>query len=137
MNSNIYQKIHDTFSKQPFMQLLDVQMTSLSAGESTLTFSYQPQFTQQNGFLHAGVLTSVADTACGMAALTLLPEHFDILAVEFKINLMKSAVGTNFCAKATVIQSGKKLSIVRCDIYNDEQKIVATMTNTLFNISHA
>lgn len=136
ISNNIYQKIQTTFNKQPFMQLLGVSMTELSEGKSTLTFSYKEELTQQNKFLHAGVLTSVADTACGMAALTLLPESYDILAVEFKINLLKPSIGTHFSAKAEVLQSGKKLSIVRCDIFNNHEKLVATMTNTLFNVSH-
>jgi uncharacterized protein (TIGR00369 family) len=136
ISETIYQKIQNTFRNQPFMQLLGVTMTELSEGKSTLTFSYTDELAQQNKFLHAGVLTSVADTACGMAALTLLPESYDILAVEFKINLMKPAIGTHFAAKAEVLQSGKKLSIVRCDIYNNQEKLIATMTNTLFNVCH-
>ncbi len=131
----IYNKIQNSFSNQPFMQLLDVRLTGLSEGKSILAFEYRHQLTQQNGYLHAGVLTSVADTACGMAALTLLPLCSDILAVEFKINLLKPAVGTAFSAKAEVLQCGKKLSIVRCDIYNDQEKLVATMTNTLINVN--
>src|SRR4030095_6641532 len=86
----------DTFGRQQAMRTLGISIARLEAGEVDLAMAYSPDFTQQNGFVHAGVITAGLDTACGIAAFTLMPAGSDILTVEFKTNLLAPADGTRF-----------------------------------------
>ena len=74
----------ETFGRQQAMRTLGISIARLEAGEVDLAMAYSPDFTQQNGFVHAGVITAGLDTACGIAAFTLMPAGSDILTVEFK-----------------------------------------------------
>jgi uncharacterized protein (TIGR00369 family) len=108
------------------------------AGEVDLAMAYSPDFTQQNGFVHAGVITAGLDTACGIAAFTLMPAGSDILTVEFKTNLLAPASGARFFFRATVVKPGRTLTI--CDARADAERdgaehLVATMTGTLMALA--
>jgi uncharacterized protein (TIGR00369 family) len=95
---------------------------------------YSPDFTQQNGFVHAGIVTAGLDTACGIAAFTLMPAGSDILTVEFKTNLLAPAMGTRFAFRAAVIKPGRTLTICEARGYAERdgaEHLIATMTGTL------
>ena len=79
------------FDRQRAMRTLGISIAQLEAGEVELSMPYAPDFTQQNGFVHAGIITAGLDNACGIAAFTLMPAGFDILTVEFKTNLLAPA----------------------------------------------
>lgn len=124
----------DTFARQQAMRTLGISIARLEAGEVDLAMDYSPDFTQQNGFIHAGVITAGLDNACGMAAFTLMPAGADILTVEFKTNLLAPASGERFVFRATVVKAGRTLTI--CDarayaIRAGAEHLVATMTGTL------
>ena len=94
---------------------------------------YDERFCQQNGFLHAGAIASVADSANGYAAYTLAPPDTDVLAVEFKINLLEPARASGFRARARVLRGGRPLSVGQADVVPTEPdaRLVAMMTSTI------
>jgi uncharacterized protein (TIGR00369 family) len=86
------------------MDTLGAQLVTVRPGEAVIELPFSSQLTQQDGFLHAGAITSIMDSACGYAALSLMPEGSAVLSVEFKVNLMKPAAGSMFRAKSAQIR---------------------------------
>ena len=130
--------VRDSFSQQGFMKTLGAEISVLDHGQVEIRVAYRPTLTQQNGFIHAGVLTSILDSACGYAAMSVGPEKHDVLSVEFKVNLLAPAKGERFVARAAVKRAGKNLTVCTADafaIQNGEEKVVATMLATMMNIS--
>ena len=116
------------------MSMLDAELSACLPGEVAIHMPYSPTLTQQDGFLHAGVVTALADTACGYAAMTLMPEDAEVLSVEFKVNLLSPAVGEGFLASGFVIKPGRTLTVCRGDVFaikDGEEKLVATMQATM------
>lgn len=116
------------------MATLGAELTHIAAGEATIEMPYHEDFTQQDGFLHAGTLTTIADSACGYAAYTLMPEGVGVLSVEFKVNLLSPAIGERFIARAEVIKPGRTLTICRADVFavnSWQEKLVTTMLATM------
>ena len=113
LSPQIEQKVRDSFGRQPFMQLLGAELTRVEPGQVEIGLQFRDDLTQQHGFLHAGALTSIADSACGYAALTTMDEQSEVLSVEFKINLLRPASGSAFRAVARVLKSGKTLTVVQ------------------------
>jgi len=120
------------------MKTLGAEISVLDHGQVEIRVGYRPTLTQQNGFIHAGVLTSILDSACGYAAMSVGPEKHDVLSVEFKVNLLAPAKGERFVARAAVKRAGKNLTVCTADafaIQNGQEKVVATMLATMVNIS--
>ena len=119
------------------MATLGAEMVSVVPGKVEIRFPYNPKLVQQNDFVHAGAITSILDSACGYAALSVAPAGNDVLSVEFKINLLAPAVGDHFVARAHVKRAGKTLITCAGDAFavkNGEEKMVATMLATIMNI---
>jgi uncharacterized protein (TIGR00369 family) len=93
------------------MSTLGAELVRLEPGEVIIELPFSSQLTQQHGFLHAGAVASIVDSACGYAALTLMPKDAAVLTVEYKINLMKPAAGTRFRATGKVLKAGRTLSV--------------------------
>ena len=130
--------VRESFSRQGFMKTLGAEISVLDHGQVEIRLGYRPTLTQQNGFIHAGVLTSILDSACGYAAMSVGPEKHDVLSVEFKVNLLAPARGERFVARAAVKRAGKNLTVCTADafaIQNGQEKVVATMLATMMNIS--
>ena len=130
--------VRESFSRQGFMKTLGAEISVLDHGQVEIRVAYRPTLTQQNGFIHAGVLTSILDSACGYAAMSVGPEKHDVLSVEFKVNLLAPARGERFVARAAVKRAGKNLTVCTADafaIQNGQEKVVATMLATMMNIS--
>lgn len=124
----------DTFARQQAMRTLGIFIARMEPGEVDLAMDYSPALTQQNGFVHAGVITAGLDTACGIAAFTLMPAGSDILTVEFKTNLLAPASGTRFAFRAEVIKPGRTLTIAEARAFalrDGGEHLIATMTGTL------
>ncbi|SDO59719.1 PaaI family thioesterase [Afipia sp. GAS231] len=124
----------DTFERQRAMRTLGISIARMEPGEIELAMGYAPEFTQQNGFVHAGIITAGLDNACGIAAFTLMPAGSDILTVEFKTNLLAPARGEHFVFRAAVVKPGRTLTI--CEgrayaIHDGVETLIATMTGTL------
>jgi uncharacterized protein (TIGR00369 family) len=123
-----------TFDRQQAMRTLGMSIARLEAGEVDLAMPYSQAWTQQNGFVHAGVITAGLDTACGIAAFTLMPADCDILTVEFKTNLLAPARGERFVFRACVIKPGRTLTVCEARAFAEqdgETSLIATMTGTL------
>ena len=128
------QRVRENFGRQQVMQLIGAGLKRVEPGAVDIVLPYRKDLTQQDGYVHAGILTTVADSACGYAAYTLMPAGSEVLSVEFKANLLRPAAGEVFVAEARVVKPGKTLTVTRCDIYGhvaDEAKLVATMLATM------
>lgn len=133
------QRITESFEKHAFMHTLGAKLTNVESGEVVIEIPFRDDLVQQHGFLHAGVVTTVVDTACGYAALTQMPEGAEVVTVEFKVNFMAPAVGDLFVAKGSVVRAGKTLTVTQGDVYAitnnaKKQKHIATMQATMFAV---
>jgi len=117
------------------MKLIGARLSLVEPGVVEITLPFRTDLVQQNGYLHAGIVTTIADSACGYAAYTLMPAGSNVLSVEFKLNLLRPAQGETFVARAEVIKAGKTLTVVRADVFamneSEERRLVATMQGTM------
>jgi uncharacterized protein (TIGR00369 family) len=128
-------RVKKSFNQQGLMKTLGASLESVENGSVTITASFHESLTQQHGYFHAGVLTSLADSACGYAALSALPDDYEVLTVEFKINFLKPAKASKLIAVGQVIQSGKTLTVCEGTVYNETRdKILAKMTATIIAV---
>lgn len=112
-------------------------MVEVEPGRVVIALRRRDDLTQQHGYLHAGVISTIADTAGGYAGLTRMEPSREVLSVEFKINFLAPAAGEWFEAVGTVIKSGRSLSVCRIEVFavNEEQrKLVATGQQTLISV---
>ena len=114
---NFEARVRASFAEQAFMATCGANMTSVEPGNVAIEFSYRDDLTQQHGFIHAGVVAAVADSACGYAALTLMPPEAAVLSVEFKVNLLAPAAGERFRAIARVIRAGRTLTVCAAEVH--------------------
>jgi uncharacterized protein (TIGR00369 family) len=138
-NPTFVEEIKESFTKQTVMALIGGELTRVEPGIIEITLPYRADLTQQHGFVHAGIITTIADSACGYAAYTLMPPGSDVLAVEFKVNLMRPAKGETFVARAEVMKSGRTLTVVRADVRaltngRDDGELVAIMQGTMMRL---
>jgi uncharacterized protein (TIGR00369 family) len=127
-------RVRASFARQKAMQLLGALLRRIEPGAVTIALPFREDLTQQNGHIHAGIITAIADSACGYAAYTLMPAGSEVLSVEFKVNLLRPAQGEEFVAEAKVLKAGRTLTVTRCDVYSqvaDEARMVATMLATM------
>lgn len=126
--------VEESFNRQRHMATLGARLASVRPGLVVLEAPFDPRFTQQNGFWHAGAVASLADSANGYAAYSLAPPNTDVLAVEFKINLLAPAQGERFRAEGRVLRPGRTLTVCFAEVWahaaSDEQ-LVATMLSTI------
>ena len=117
------------------MNLIGARLGLVEPGIVEILLPFRQDLTQQNGYLHAGVVTTIADSACGYAAFSLMPAGSAVLSVEFKVNLLRPACGESFVARAEVIKAGRTLSVTRADVFavhrDSERELVATMQGTM------
>jgi uncharacterized protein (TIGR00369 family) len=134
-NPSFATDVQESFNRQSLMTTIGAQLVSVEPGSVQIAIPYRSDLTQQNGYLHAGIVTTIADTACGYAAYTLMPPESDVLSVEFKVNLLRPAKGKSFLAVAEVIKPGRTLTVVRADVFgideHGERQIVATLQGTM------
>lgn len=133
-NADYYAVVRDSFARQPVMATMGARLARVAPGEVDIAMDFAPALCQQNGFLHAGVVAAIADSANGYAAYSLAPAGTDVLAVEFKINLMAPAKGERFEARGRVLRPGRTLTVCFAEVIGfegDSESIVATMLSTL------
>jgi uncharacterized protein (TIGR00369 family) len=137
-NPSFAEEIKQSFAKQTIMGLIGAELSRVEPGVVEITLPYRPDLAQQHGYLHAGIVTTIADSACGYAAYSLMPPDSEILSVEFKVNLVRPAKGEVFLAVAEVIKSGRTLTVVRADVFGLDQggrrELVATMLGTMMGL---
>ena len=132
---NFADRVRASFARQRMMQTLGVEITRLAPGEIELAMPYEAAFTQQHGFIHAGIMATVLDSACGYAAFSLMPTDAAVLTVEFKTNLLAPAKGERFLFRARVVKPGRTLTVCDGQAFALEnladERLVATMNGTL------
>jgi uncharacterized protein (TIGR00369 family) len=136
-NPDFERVVRDSFSAQQLMGTIGARLERVAPGDVEIRLLFRPDLTQQHGFLHAGVVTSAMDSACGYAALTLMPAHAGVLSVEFKTNLMAPAEGDELIARGRVLRSGRTISVCQADAFmlaGGSEKHVATMLATIMTI---
>lgn len=133
-NPAFAEEIRQSFAKQTIMGLIGASLTRVEPGVVEITLPYRADLTQQHGYVHAGIVTTIADSACGYAAYSLMPVDSDVLAVEFKVNLLRPAKGEFFVARAEVIKPGKTLTVVRADVVTGDRSLIATMQGTMMRL---
>jgi uncharacterized protein (TIGR00369 family) len=133
-NSEYEAAVRQSFERQGMMAALGARLVHLAPGEVDLSAPYSPEFGQQNGYWHAGAVASLADSANGYAALSLAPPDTNVLAVEFKINLLAPARGAAFLAQGRVVRPGRTLTVCLAEVFSIEGPLrtpIATMLSTV------
>ena len=139
LNPRFAETIAESFAQQAIMGLIGARLARIEPGIVEIELPFRADLTQQDGYLHAGIVTTVADSACGYAAFSLMPSGSRVLSVEFKVNLLRPALGELFVARAEVIKAGRTLIVVRADVFatvaNAEAELVSTMQGTMMCLS--
>ena len=131
------QRIRASFAKQGLMSTLGATIESVSVGAVQIALRPQAENSQQHGFVHAGAVSAIADSAAGYAALTLMPTSAGVLTVEFKINLLAPAKGDRILAIGKVIKSGRTLTLAQAEVFAESaghSKLIALLTSTLMTV---
>lgn len=129
--------VRDSFAAQRAMATIGARLTRVLAGEIEIRLPFRPDLTQQHGFLHAGIVTSALDSACGYAALSLMPEGVGVLTVEFKTNLLAPARGDELVARGRVVRAGRTITVCQGEavmVENHAEIPVATMLATIMTV---
>ena len=131
-------RVRDSFARQGAMQTLGAQLGLIAPGAVDIELPWAPALTQQHGFLHAGMVATALDSACGYAGFTLMAEEAAVLTIEFKINLIAPARGERFRMEGRVLKPGRTITV--CEgrafaIENGQEKLVATMGCTLMAVT--
>ena len=138
-NPSFAEEIKQSFANQTIMGLIGASLSRVEPGLVEITLPYRSDLVQQHGYLHAGIVTTIADSACGYAAYSLMPVGSEVLSVEFKVNLLRPAKGEMFLASAEVVKTGKTLTVVRADVFGldhaEERELIATMLGTMICLS--
>lgn len=130
-------RVRESCARQRFLETIGAVLERVAPGEVDIRMPFRADLTQQHGFLHAGAMTTVVDTACGYAALTLMPPDAAVLTVEFKVNLLAPGQGDAIVARARVLKSGRTLTVVRGDVFalaRGEERLVVTMLATMMAV---
>lgn len=134
-NPQFAEDIKQSFANQTIMTLIGAELNLVEPGIVEITLPYRTDLAQQNGFVHAGIVTTIADSAAGYAAYSLMPAGAEVLSVEFKVNLLRPARGKSFLARAEVIKPGRTLTVARADVFgiaeSGARELVATMLATI------
>lgn len=134
---DITTRIRDSFAKQGLMTTLGASLGSVAPGAVEIVLVPSPAISQQHGFVHAGAVSAIADSAAGYSALSLMPEDAGVLTTEFKINLVAPAVGERIIARGRVVKSGRTLTLTQSDVFavsNGEERLVALLTATMMTL---
>jgi uncharacterized protein (TIGR00369 family) len=133
---NFATRVTASFARQQVMATIGARLVQVWPGAVEIELAFRADLTQQHGYLHAGIVTTVIDSACGYAALSLMPAGAEVLSVEFKVNLLAPAAGERFVARARVVRAGRTITVCAGDLFaikGAEEKLVATMLATMFS----
>ncbi|WID96091.1 PaaI family thioesterase [Bosea vestrisii] len=131
-------RIEASFSKQAFMATLGARLVRVAPGEVEITMPVSAHLCQQHGFVHAGAVSTIADSAAGYAALTTMPAGNGVLTAEFKINLLAPATGDELVAKGKVVKAGRTLTLAMAEVFAvtaGKAKLCAMLTATCMAIA--
>ena len=127
-------RVRASFAKQGLMTTLGAALDSVSPGVVEIIVSPHPAILQQHGFVHGGVVSAIADSAAGYAALILMPVDTGVLTTEFKINFLAPAAGEHILARGRVVKTGRTLTLAQAEVFaktEGQEKLIALLTATL------
>ncbi|WP_438422702.1 PaaI family thioesterase [Aquimarina macrocephali] len=130
-------KVKESFERQQFMKLINAQLIDVQPGYCEIHVPYHSSLTQQHGFFHAGIISTIADNAAGYAGFSLMEENSSVLTVEFKINLMAPGDGELLIGKSSVLKNGRTLTICKSEVFiikNGNEKLCAAAQLTLIEL---
>ncbi|WP_293810118.1 PaaI family thioesterase [uncultured Bosea sp.] len=133
----IEERIRSSFVKQGLMATLGASLGSVAPGFVEIVLVPCPAVSQQHGFVHAGAVSAIADSAAGYAGLSLMPPGRGVLTTEFKINLVAPAAGERIVARGEVVKSGRTLTLAQAKVFAEaggQEKLIALLTATLMTI---
>jgi len=136
-NPDFKQRVEHSFERQQAMATLGATIIDVAAGKVSICMPYSAALTQQHGFIHAGIISTILDSACGYAAFSLMPKNAAVLTIEYKINLLSPAKGDWFEAVGMVKKPGSNITVADGEVYahsDDGKKLVASMVGTLMSI---
>ena len=134
---SIQERVANSFNSQTLMATLGAQLVSVADGEVQIALPFSAKLCQQHGYIHAGAITSIVDSACGYAALTKAPADCEVVSAEFKINLFRPALGERFLAVGRVQSSGKLITVCTGEVQafsGSESKVIAIIQATIVNV---
>ena len=137
IDPNYESRVRHSFDKQGVMKTIGAKLVKVLPGEVHIEFSFIESLTQQHGYIHAGIITSVVDSACGYAAYTMMPAESEVLTIEYKVNFMFPAKGNRFKGIGRVLKPGRNITVCSGDVIafdNGNEKIVATMLATMISV---
>ena len=132
-----HERVRASFDKQGLMATLGARLVSVSPGMVEIALTPQPAVSQQHGFVHAGAVSAIADSAAGYAALSMMPAGTGVLTTEFKINLLAPAAGDRLLARGRVVKAGRTLTLAQAEVIAEtggQEKLVAFLTATLMAV---
>ena len=135
--SDVAARVRASFARQGLMATLGASLGRIAPGEVEVALVPSPTVAQQHGFVHAGAVASIADSAAGYAALTLMPPGAGVLSTEFKINLLAPAVGDRLVARGRVLKAGRTLILTQSEVFAETaagSRLVAFLTCTLMTV---
>ncbi len=138
-SADYQKKVRDSFNRQKFMSTIKAELVKIAPGYCEIQVPYQEDLTQQHGFFHAGIVSTIADNAAGYAGFSLMAENSSVLTVEFKLNLMSPGDGDLLIGKANVLKHGQTLTICRSEVYirkNGIEKLCAASQTTLIELKN-
>jgi uncharacterized protein (TIGR00369 family) len=130
-------RVRSSFERQAVMHTLHATLAEVEAGRVVIEMAHRPELTQQHGFLHAGIVSTALDSACGYAAFSLMPAEAAVLTIEFKVNLLAPARGPGFRFEGQVVKAGRSVSVVEGKAWQhggEREGLVATMTATVMTV---
>jgi uncharacterized protein (TIGR00369 family) len=137
-SSALHDRIRESLSRQRMLVTLGASLQRVTDGEVEIVMPSSEGIQQQHGFVHAGAITTIADSACGYACLTRMPEGAAVLSVEFKINLLAPAVGERFVATGRVVRMGKTIGVATAEVVaqtaGKADSVVAVMQATMMRV---
>ena len=132
------ERVRDSFARQGAMALIGASIVDVAAGYCSIALEPRPEVAQQHGYVHAGILATLVDSAGGYAGFTVFPEDSSVLTVEYKLNLLAPAAGERIVAEGFVVKSGRTLAITRGEVHAEQagrRTLVAIMQQTLMVMS--
>ena len=138
VDAGFEKRVRESYARQSLMTTIGAELKSVTAGEVVIELPFRDDLTQQHGYLHAAVVTAIVDSACGYAALTLMPAEAAVLSTEFKVNLLAPAAGRKFTAYGRVMKPGRTLTITVGEVIAETDsgsKIIATMLGTMMTLT--
>lgn len=128
------ERVRASFERQAVMGLIGARLDAVEAGAVTIALAHDARLTQQHGFLHAGIVATALDSACGYAAFSLMPADAAVLTIEFKVNLLAPARGPGFSVEGRVVKAGRTVSVTEGRATQSDGTLVATMTATIMTV---